>query len=169
MRQVTCVCVHLRPINGTVESAHFMQLSYLIKSLRIISPKNPLEIEKNYLSPSKSQTFSQLPRLIFFARTLGELTESALPPLNLLDVLTVNNVYRLHILKFTHLWHKGLLPVLFQNYFQYARYASKPQNLYKPKERTNTGKQTVTFSASVLWDDSPVDLKNLNAFKFSKN
>ena len=31
-----------------------------IKSLRIISPKNPLEIEKNYLSPSKCQTFSQL-------------------------------------------------------------------------------------------------------------
>ena len=42
-------------------------------------------------------------RLIFFARTLGELTESALPLLNLLDVLTVNNVYRLHVLKFTHL------------------------------------------------------------------
>ena len=40
--------------------------------------------------------------------------------------------------------------------------------LYKPKERTNTGKQTVAFSASVLWDDIPVDLKNLNAFKFAK-
>ena len=114
-------------------------------------------------------------KLIFFARTSGELTESSLPLLNLLDVLTVNNVYRWHILKFTHLWHKGLLPVLFQNYFQYAssihgyntRYASK-QNLYKPKERTNTGKQTVAFAASVLWDDIPVDLKNLNAFKFSK-
>ena len=59
-------------------------------------------------------------RLIFFARTLGKSTESALPLLNLLDVLTVNSIYRLHILKFTHLWHKGLLPVLFQNYFQYA-------------------------------------------------
>ena len=72
-------------------------------------------------------------------------------------------------------WHKGLLPVLVQNYFQYARsihgyntrYASK-QNLYKPKERTNTGKQTVAFSASVLWVDIPVSLKNLNAFKFAK-
>ena len=42
-------------------------------------------------------------RLIFFARTLGKSTESALPLLNLLDVLTVNNIYRLHILKFTHL------------------------------------------------------------------
>ena len=64
---------------------------------------------------------------------------------------------------------------LVSKYFQYAssihgyntRYASK-QNLYKPKERTNTGKQTVAFSASVLWDDIPVDLKNLNASQFSK-
>ena len=34
--------------------------------------------------------------------------------------------------------------------------------------RANSGKQTVAFAASVLWDDIPVDLKNLNAFKFSK-
>ena len=56
----------------------------------------------------------------------------------------------------------------FANYFQYARsiheyntrYASK-QNLYKPKEgsSTNPGKQSVAFSATVLWDNIPVDLK----------
>ena len=58
-------------------------------------------------------------RLMFFATTSGPYTESALPFLNLLDVLTVNNVYRLHALKFTHLWHKGHLPSLFDNLFQY--------------------------------------------------
>ena len=36
-----------------------------------------------------------------------------------------------------------------------TRYASK-QNLYKPKERTNSGKQTTAFSASFLWDNIPV-------------
>ena len=36
-------------------------------------------------------------RLIFFATTYGEHTESALPLLNLLDVLTVHNVYRFHV------------------------------------------------------------------------
>ena len=56
-------------------------------------------------------------RLMFFATTSGPYTESALPFLNLLDVLTVNNVYRLHALKFTHLWHKGHLPSLFDNLF----------------------------------------------------
>ena len=48
-----------------------------------------------------------------------------------------------------------------------TRYASK-QNLYKPKERTNSGKQTVAFAASALWDNIPVDLKSLNVFNFSK-
>ena len=49
-----------------------------------------------------------------------------------------------------------------------TRYASK-QNLCKPKEQTNSGKQTVAFAATVLLDDNnPVDLKNLNVFNFSK-
>ena len=61
-------------------------------------------------------------RLMFFATTSGPYTESALSFLNLLDVLTVNNVYRLHALKFTHLRHKGHLPSLFDNLFQYASY-----------------------------------------------
>ena len=60
MQEFACVCVHFRPINGTVESEHFIHFSNLIKSLQIISPTNPLEIKRNYLSPSKRQIFSQL-------------------------------------------------------------------------------------------------------------
>ena len=113
-------------------------------------------------------------RLIFFATTYGERTESALPLLNLLDVLTVHNVYRLQILKFTYLWYKGLLPKLFSNYFQYAsdvhkyniRYASK-QNLYVKKVRTNTGKQTIGYAACIIWDKVPLNLKELNIYQFS--
>jgi hypothetical protein len=42
--------------------------------------------------------------------------QSPLQP-NLLDILAVNNVYSLHALKFIHLWHKGLLPNLFNTFF----------------------------------------------------
>ena len=63
---------------------------------------------KTHLKRQQSKQNTVL-RLMFFATTSGPYTESALPLLNLLDVLTVNNVYRLHALKFTHLWHKGLL------------------------------------------------------------
>ena len=115
-------------------------------------------------------------RLMFFATTSGPYTESALPFLNLLDVLTVNNVYYLHALKFTHLWHKGHLPSLsVDNPFQYAncrhthntRYASK-QNFCKPRPRTNTGKQVFSYQAIDLWRDIPYHLKDLNTFSFAK-
>ena len=99
---------------------------------------------------------------------------SALPFLNRLDVLTVNNVYRLHALKFTHR-HKGHLPSLFDNLFQYAscrhthntRYASK-QNFCKLRPRTNTGKQMFSYQAIDLWRDIPYFLKDLNTFSFAK-
>jgi len=52
------------------------------------------------------------------------------------------------------------LPNLFQDFFQYdgnlhgynTRYASK-KNLYISKVRTNSGKQTITYTATVLWDN----------------
>ena len=115
-------------------------------------------------------------RLIFFANIRGKDTESALPLLNLLDMLTVYNIYSLHVLKFAHLWHKGLLPDVFRNTFQYAskvhsyntRYATQ-KNLYKPHVRTNTGKQMISFKAIDLWKSIPQNLKDSNVYTFSKN
>ena len=73
-------------------------------------------------------------KLIFFAIAYGEHTASALSLLNLLDVLTVHNVYRYQILKFMYLWHKGLLPKLFSNYFQYASNVHKYNTRYALKQ-----------------------------------
>ena len=96
----------------------------------------------------------------------GKDTESALPLLNLLDMLTVNNIYSLHVSKFAYLWHKGLLPDVFHNTFQYAsevhryntRYATQ-KNLYKPRVRTNIGKQMISFKAIDLWKICPTKPK----------
>ena len=63
---------------------------------------------KTHLQTLQSKQNTVL-RLMFFATTSGPYTESALPFLNLLDILTVDNVYHLHALKFTNMWHKGLL------------------------------------------------------------
>ena len=101
-------------------------------------------------------------RLIFFARTFGEQTDSVVPLINLLELLTVNNVYRLHALRFTHLWHKNLLPNVFLDFFQYARSlhtyntrCAASQNLYKSRVRTNTGKQTISYMVSIFWHNIP--------------
>ena len=80
---------------------------------------------------------NHIARLIFFISTYGKGTASANPLLNLLGILIVDHVYKLHLL---HTWHKGLLPEIFSDTFQYAsslhnyntRYAAK-QNLYKSK------------------------------------
>jgi len=65
-----------------------------------------------YIKPTYKQNHSI--RLIFFVRTFAKQTDGTLPLLNLLDVLTVNNPYKFQALKFTDLWHKGLLPIFFQ-------------------------------------------------------
>ena len=39
MQEFACVCVDSRSINGSIETAHFIQPSNLIKSLWSVSPK----------------------------------------------------------------------------------------------------------------------------------
>ena len=54
---------------------------------------------------------------MFFTTLSGKNTNSALPLLNILEILMVTNVYRLHALKFIHAWYKGTLPELFNRFF----------------------------------------------------
>jgi hypothetical protein len=64
---------------------------------------------------------------------------------------------------------------LINAFFQYesnihnynTRYASK-QNLYKPRVKSNTGKQMISFIVIDLWKKLPDQLKDLNIFSFSK-
>ena len=54
---------------------------------------------------------------MFFATLYGENTDSALPLPNLLDLLTVKNVFSLRLLQFSNQWHKKQLPTIFDNHF----------------------------------------------------
>ena len=91
---------------------------------------------------------NHIARTIFFATLYGKDTESALPLLNLLDILTIENTFKFQALKFIHNWHIKKLPYIFTNSFTYAkdihsyntRYASK-DNIHKVRTRTNIGKQ----------------------------
>ena len=100
---------------------------------------------------------------------------STLPLLNLLDLLTVTNIYKLQLLNFTHQWHSKKLPNIFNQHFRYAsevdiyntRYASK-SNFYKPRSRTNIGKQTTVAMATELWQQLPTHIKDLSTYNFPK-
>ena len=121
------------------------------------------------------QIIEQRITFLRYAKTFGKETESAKPLLNLLDVLTVDNIYRLEILKFAHLWHNGLLPRVFDDIFKYARNMhgynarfSAKHNFYKHRVNTNVGKQSVTFMATDIWKDLPSYFKHLSVLAFPK-
>ena len=69
----------------------------------------------------------------------------------------------------THQWHSKKLPNIFNQHFRYAsevhtyntRYASK-SDFYKPRSRTNIGKQTTAAMATELWQQLPTHIKNLS-------
>ena len=114
-------------------------------------------------------------RVIFFASLYGKNTDSALPYLNLLDILTIENIHKLQVLKSTLYWHKNELPEIFNDSFKYAknvhsyntRYAAK-DNFYKTRFRTNIGRQTLPATATILWQDLPSKFKQLSIFRFKK-
>ena len=82
--------------------------------------------------------------------TLHKQTDSTLHLLNILDILTVNHVYRHNALKFLHLWHIGLpkwihSKIIFnmQAVFMDTTPDILPTNLCKPWVCNNSGKQKI--------------------------
>ena len=82
--------------------------------------------------------------------TLHKQTDSTLHLLNILDILTVNNLYQHNALKFLHLWQKGLLKWIYskiifnmQAVFLDTTPDMLPKNLCKPWVYSNSGEQTV--------------------------
>ena len=118
---------------------------------------------------------NRIVRLMFFAKAYGKNTESALPLLNLLNFLSVDNVFKLHALQFAQLWNTNQLPSSFDNWFRFVtdvhpystRYAQN-QNFYKPLVKTNIGKKTISFAVCSIWQNIPSSFKFLNVFSFSK-
>ena len=64
---------------------------------------------------------NHIARTIFFATLYGKDTESALPLLNLLDILTIENTFKFQAFNFIHNWHIKKLPSIFTNSFTYAK------------------------------------------------
>ena len=113
---------------------------------------------------------------MFFSTLYGVNTESAKPLLNLLDILTVENTFKLKASLFAHNWHHQSLPPIFNSFFLYSkdvhsyntRYASK-NNFYKLKSRTNTGKQTIASLSINIWHDLPTELKQSKTYSIVFN
>ena len=143
--------------------------------LAVLQPR--ADYVRKSFSYSSAALWNSLLTDIRVAKTLGEKihSDSALPLLNLLDLLTVENIFIFRLLQFSHQWHEKKLPSIFDNYFRYAsdvhayntRYASK-SNFYKARFRTNIGKTTLLALAADYWQKLPHDIKNLNTSIFPR-
>ena len=109
---------------------------------------------------------------MFFAPLYGKNTDSALPLMNLVDILTVEDIFILLLLQFSHHWHKKQLPSILDDYFRYASYAhtyntsyASKSNFYKSRLRINIGKTTLSTLAVDHWQKLPHDIKELNLFR----
>ena len=64
-------------------------------------------------------------KLLYFAKLCDNETESALPVINLLELLTVENIFYLNILKVIHKWKLNKLPKQFDSCLTLKAYGKK--------------------------------------------
>ena len=108
---------------------------------------------------------------IFFAND----RHNAIPFYKLLEILTLENIFKLKTAVLTHHIYNNTLeiPTIFKGSLTLAshmhnyktRYATN-KNFLKPKARTNYGKFTFKFTASTLWTTIPTEIKSLNSKAF---
>ena len=105
---------------------------------------------------------------MFFANLYGPDTDSALPLLNLLDLLTVKNIYKLNLLNFTHYIYSASIFAMQVKSIHIIRDMLPKAIFYKPRFRTNIGKQTKSPMATEMWQQLPTHVKNFSTHNFPK-
>ena len=112
-------------------------------------------------------------RCIFFSHN----RESSAPYFKLLDILNIDNIFRLKISLLAHKisHNEANIPEVFQKYLikvsdihsHNTRYASN-LNFHEPRVRSNYGKHTFKFAVTKIWEETPTNIKTLSYFQFKK-
>ena len=110
---------------------------------------------------------------IFFSHN----RESSAPYFKLLDILNIDNIFKLKISLLAHKVSKNLtnIPEVFQNYLVKVsdihscntRYASNLK-FHVPHVKSNYGKHTFRFAITKTWEEIPTKIKTLSYHKFEK-
>ena len=112
-------------------------------------------------------------RSIFFAHS----RDSAMSYYNLLEILTLENIYKFKLALFIHKINNDPtnIPAIFSGTLTLAsevhsyntRFATN-FNIYRPSISNNYGATTFSFLASKVWESIPYELKNLSYNRFYK-
>ena len=109
-------------------------------------------------------------RSIFFAKK----EEPSLPYYQILEILKLENIVKFKIcsLAFKLYNNPSTVPAIFRNFLtptstvhSYNTRNSAKLNFYRPQVRTNIGKFTFKYSATVMWETVPLAIKKANTLK----
>ena len=113
-------------------------------------------------------------RCIFFSHN----KESSVPYFKLLDILNIDNIFRLKISLLAHKisQNEANIPEVFQKYLikvpntlsHNTRYASN-LNFHVPRVRSNYGKHTFKFAIAKIWEEIPTNVETLSYYQFKKS
>ena len=108
--------------------------------------------------------------VFFFAKK----QEPSLPYYQILEILKLENIVKFKIcsLAFKLYNNPSTVPAIFHNFLtptstvhSYNTRNSAKLNFYRPQVRTNIGKFTFKYSASVMWEAVPLAIKKANTLK----
>ena len=93
-----------------------------------------------------------------------------------LQILKLEDLYKLEVAKFMHQFSQNKLPCRFRHYFSHpsdrhthsTRHASG-KNISLPRFSSTKTQRSIKYIGAKIWNDIPLDLKQLsyNKFKFS--
>ena len=94
------------------------------------------------------------------------------PVYNELEILQVDDIYRLEVGKFMFKFYNDLLPENFKEYFKfvsgihhYNTRMSSNMCMYPIKLNTKFSKNSLKCKGVEVWNDIPLHIKNLNSIK----
>ena len=100
---------------------------------------------------------------------------SAKPLFRQLNILTIQDTFKLEVAKFVYNCNKRLSPTPFFNFFKrtdqisvrHTRLSNNKDSLYIPKYRSNRLQRCIKYQGVKIWNNIPTDIKKLsfNSFK----
>ena len=124
-----------------------------------------------------NEIFTIIIHMIICCVFLSHSRESSAPYFKLLDILNIENTFKLRISLLAHKISQNVanIPEVFQNYLikvsdvhsYNTRYASN-LNFHVPCVRSNYGKHTFRFAITKTWEEIPTKIKTLSYHKLKK-
>ena len=103
--------------------------------------------------------------------TFSNYTAHSAPLFKSLNILTINDIYKIQTLKFVYACLSKSNPSQFHDYFLYSStklytHCIRERLLNTPQPRTVTyGKKSIKYEGAVLWNNLPISIRTLSTLK----